>query len=396
MKYSSCFLTLLFAFISCQHNAIKKADDLKQNVIQNIELKDFSRAIDQAKEALTIYKTNSHTLGIIQTNYLIARASALSGDLVSALKYGKKAGKMIRTKENYSLEYKINNLLNYAYSTLGIDFKENLATQNRQVFVVAQLNDDEAKAMVYNNYAYDATVSGTLPIDSLINYSKFANNYYAKTENNKGRWYTLMNLTWQYRLKNDLEKSEKYGYLSVAQAESDNDRHAIIETNTNLGETLLEQDKIEAARPLYERGLEISKQEVDRDKYVFDVYYSKFLWVTGSKEEAIGLLKKAIYFLKTDEIFYEMLARAYLADFSFQMKNFDESTKQVTFFKNPRAEFYSLETKIMANMVEAQLLGRKNTEAAHKLLKTSYSELKAADASLYKYKILDLIKDIKE
>ena len=60
---------------------------------------------------------------------------------------------------------------------------------------------------------------------------------------------------------------------------------------------MLEQDKIEAARPLYERGLEISKQEVDRDKYVFDVYYSKFLWVTGSKEEAIGLLKKAIYFL---------------------------------------------------------------------------------------------------
>jgi catechol-2,3-dioxygenase len=83
-----------------------------------------------------------------------------------------------------------------------------------------------------------------------------------------------MNLSWQYRLMNDLNTSEKYGRMAVEQAQADNDRHAIIEANTNLGETLLAQNKIEEAEVFYTSGLELSKQKNDRDKFVFEVYYS--------------------------------------------------------------------------------------------------------------------------
>jgi catechol-2,3-dioxygenase len=73
---------------------------------------------------------------------------------------------------------------------------------------------------------------------------------------------------------NDLNTSEKYGRMAVEQAQADNDRHAIIEANTNLGETLLAQNKIEEAEVFYTSGLELSKQKNDRDKFVFEVYYS--------------------------------------------------------------------------------------------------------------------------
>ncbi len=397
MNFSRFFLVLLVFGISCQqHSTNKMADGLKDNAIKKIKLKEFSSAIDAAKEALEIYENSSDTLGLIESNYLIARASALSGDLGLALEYGKKAGHLIQTTGNYTLEYKINNLLIFAYSSIGADIKENLDCQKRQIYVVEQLNDDEAKAMVYNNYAYDGTVAGTLHLDSLIDYSKFANDYYAKTEKNYGRWYTLMNLTWQYRLQHDFINSEKYGWLAVAQAEIDKDRHAIIEANTNLGETLLVQHKLEKAHALYERGLVLSDQKADRDKYVFDVYYSRYLWLIGKQQEAISILKTAIDFLKTDEIFYEMLGRAYLSEFSFKIKDIEESRNQLTFFKNRRADFYSLESKTIVSMIEAQLLLAQDADKAIKILKAAYDELEVSGSNLYKYKISNLIEKISD
>ena len=44
------------------------------------------------------------------------------------------------------------------------------------------MKDNEAKAQVYNNYGYDATVSGIVPLDEAIEYVLFANAYYAETE----------------------------------------------------------------------------------------------------------------------------------------------------------------------------------------------------------------------
>ena len=41
-----------------------------------------------------------------------------------------------------------------------------------------------------------------------------------------------------------------------------------------MGETLLAQNKIEEAEVFYTSGLELSKQKNDRDKFVFEVYYS--------------------------------------------------------------------------------------------------------------------------
>ena len=396
MTRITVFSIVLLIIFSCKsENRSDEADEFIEESKNYILGKEYPAAIEMAQQAVAKYKDNSDASGLEESYFLMARASALSGELESALTYGKKAHQIIESTHNDSLEYKVNNILIYAYSSLGRDLKTNLEFQKRQVSLVELMHDDEEKAMVYNNYSYDGTVSGFLNLDSLITYAQFANGYYAKIEKNNGRWYTLMNLTWQYRLINDLSKSEESGRLAVAQAEMDNDRHAIIEANTNLGQTLLVQQKVMEAGPLYTRGLELSKEKNDRDKYVFDVYYAEYLWLTGNRDEAILLLKKAINFLETNEIFYEMLARAFLADFSFQRKDYLESQKQISIFKKPRADYFSLESKIMANMVEAQLLGRHDVDAALKVLKASYSELEASDARFLKHRISNLMNEIK-
>ena len=109
---------------------------------------------------------------------------------------------------------------------------------------------------------------------------------------------------------------------------------AIIEANINLGETLLTQNKIRDAKPIYEQALEISKQKDDRDKCVFDVYYSRYLWETGKNDEAIELLKNAVNFLESSEIFYEMQARAFLANYFYLSGRIKEAEQQLIKFKN--------------------------------------------------------------
>lgn len=355
-----------------------------------IEQKDYALAITSSKEALEIYKRTKDSLGMAESYYLMARASALSGDFENAIEFGESGSSLCRKIKNFALEYKTNNTLSWAYFELGKSFNETLAHQKRQLFLVERLNDNGAKAMVYNNYGYDATVSGTIPLSEAIEYSQFANDYYANTENHSGRWYTLMNLTWQHRLINNLPKSEEYGRLAVKQAISDNDRHAIIEANTSLGETLLLQNKIEEARPLYEAGLEVSLQNDDRDKYVFDVYYSRYLWKTGQKEEAIISLKKAIDFLEESEIFYEMLGRAFLADYLFVEGDIEGAKEQIDRFENPRANYFSQESKIIVGSVKAQIMAMKDRETALKLIDDLLNATNKSGAEILNIKLEEL------
>ena len=229
MKQFAFSLILILALNSCENNSRRKeANTLQEQSEAAVKAKDYETGLNYARKALDIFKSIPDTSGIVQSYYLLARTSALFGNFDNAVKYGEMGSKFCKIIKNFPLEYKINNTLSWAYFTLGKGFYETMGHQKRQLFVVDKLNDDQAKAMVYNNYGYDATVSGNIPLGNAIEYMKFANDHYAKTENSKGRWYTLMNLTWQHRLINNLPKSEEYGRLAVKQAKIDNDRHAII------------------------------------------------------------------------------------------------------------------------------------------------------------------------
>ncbi|MEK9614256.1 MAG: tetratricopeptide repeat protein, partial [Flavobacteriaceae bacterium] len=287
-------------------------------------------------------------------------------------------------------EYNINNTVSWAYFKKCRGFDENLEHNNRKLFVVDQMDDDNAKAIVYNNYGYDATVSGKVLLKEAIEYMKFANDYYAKIEKNNGRWNTLMNLTWQYRLINNLSKSEEYGRMAVKQAQIDNDRHAIIEANINLGETLLTQNKIRDAKPIYEQALEISKQKDDRDKYVFDVYYSRYLWETGKNDEAIELLKNAVNFLESSEIFYEMQARAFLANYFYLSGRIKEAEQQLIKFKNPRARYFSQEAKVITASVKAKIVAIKDREKALDIVNQTLQGLDKSGAESLKIRLIEL------
>ncbi len=383
-----CFATLF----SCAQNRMGEAYKLKDEASVSLDAEEYPQAIYKARLAKIIFEKNKDTLGIVESLYIMARASALSGDFEHAIPYGEKGKKLCLLKENHSMEYKINNTLSWAYFALDMDFFKILEHQERQLYVVNQLEDDGAKASAYNNYGYDTTVSGSIALDSAITLMQFANNHYAKTENNKGRWYTLMNLTWQYRLKNDLEKSAYFGKLSAKQAKEDNDRHAIVEANTNFGETLLHQNKLEEAAPYYVDALQWAEQNQDRDKYVFDVYYSRYLWQKGNKAEALKILKKAITFLETGEVFYEMLGRAFLATYSYETNDYDEAKKQLEVFEIPRSEYISVEARILAKLVEAKMLFTTDRKRARVLLEDSSKQLRRIGAK----QLLNLVQQVQK
>ncbi|MEM7086247.1 MAG: hypothetical protein AAF489_08705 [Bacteroidota bacterium] len=361
-------VSCLVLCVSCKDTSLEEGQKLRDKASNYLELNQNDSVLHYANEALILFEDNNDSLGIAESLSLAARASALSGDFDDALKFGERGSLLSKQIENFGLEYKLNSTLSWAYFVLKKDFFEILDHLERQLFVVDQLDDDQAKASVYNNYGYDTTVSGTVPLDSVITYMTFANNYYAKSENNNGRWYTLMNLTWQYRLKNDFAQSEHNGRLSVAQAKQDEDRHAIIEANTNLGETLLYQNKMQEATSYYQEALKWADRKEDRDRYVFDVYYSRFLWNIGEHTLAIEAVKGAIQFLETDEVFYEMLGRAFLTQYCFETGDFEEVRKQLAIFKNPRSNYFSFESKVLAAISEAKILAKNNQKEEALLL----------------------------
>lgn len=383
MRYLLLFLLSIAVMASSCRNGASgdEASNLNESAEQAITAKDYERAISLAEEALEKHQDDSDSLGMATSYYLLARASAQAGSFDKAVEYGEQGSAIARAIEELSLEFRTNNILSWAYFTLGRDFNETLAHQQRQLFLANTLNDEQSKAMVYNNYGYDATVSGAVPLSEAVEHMEFANQYYADAEGHQGRWYTLMNLTWQHRLMNDFAASERYGRLAVQQALADEDRHAIIEANTNLGETLLAQNKIAEAGPLYQQALAQSLQQEDRDKYVFDVYYSRYLWETGKKEEAIDRLTKAIAFLESSEVFYEMLGRAYLAEYYLAEGEIDKAQEQVAVFKDPRANYFSQEARVIAGGVEAQILAQEGTvKGAVELLDYLLSEVERSGA----------------
>ena len=106
MKYSILFtiaISILFFFCS-EDPQKKRADFLNESTLKAIEAKEYQSAINTSKEALEICTKISDTTGIIESNYLIARASALSGDFDNAVLYGEKASQLCKTVENYPLE----------------------------------------------------------------------------------------------------------------------------------------------------------------------------------------------------------------------------------------------------------------------------------------------------
>jgi tetratricopeptide (TPR) repeat protein len=367
----------------------ESTDNMRVKIIELIKEKEYGNAIQLGKKAFKIDSTLNDSLAMAKSLYLISRTYALSGDFGNSVEYGEKGASISMSLEDYSLEYKINNTLSWAYYMVGKDFSESLKHQERQIYLVNQLDDPEAKALVYNNYGYDTTVSGTLPLVESIEYMKFANDYYANQEGNDGRWYTLMNLTWQYRLSGDLEKSEYFGRLAVNQAEKDKDRHAIIEANTNLGETLIAQNKLKVAKRFYEDALKWSKEKKDRDKYVFDVYYGRYLWELGEKDKAIQMVEEAVEFLKTSEVFYEMLGRAYLAKFYFSNNDLESAMAEIEAIENPRSDYVSFETRFIAAITKYNILKRKNRSTqAENFLKPYLVMVNAIGA-----KQLDKLKD---
>ncbi|WP_370086403.1 hypothetical protein [Ekhidna sp.] len=354
MKY--LLLILSIVIVSCNSKGeIDKAHSLKGTTLDLIKNRSYTEAIDTAKIALEIFHDAKEASEETEMHYHIARASAMDGNFQQAREYGEKGSTLAKETNNLELEYKINNILSWSYFSLGMGFEETMTHQQRQLELVKLLDNDDAKAMVYNNYGYDATVSGLVNLDSAIHYTKWANDFYGKKENTHGRWYTLMNLCWQHRLKNELELSEVYGIHSLSQAKADSDRHAIIEAATNLSETLIAQQKMDQAGEKLKEAYEFANEQQDRDKYVFDIYNAHYLGEIGKLDEAVELLKPAVDFLSEGEVFYEMLGRALLATYAFQIGQHELARENINAFDNPRANYFSFEAKVIAEITRSKI-----------------------------------------
>ncbi len=292
---------------------------------------------------------------LINALYLATRSSALSGNFQEAIKYGNEGTSLSRLRSDMLNEYRIGRLLSWSYFETQQDFEKTLEHGKRQVYLVDHLDNDEYKARTYNNYGYDCTVAGTIPLDDLLKYQHFANDYYAKENGNQGLWYTLMNLTWIYRLKGHLASSEKYGRLSVAQAKADNDWHAISEANTNLAETYLELEKADLAESLYTEALDWDGEKEERDEQVFNVYFGKYLWNKNRDLQAISLLEEAVKFLETGEVFYEMMGRLHLANIYAQTSRIEDAKVELNRIQEPRHGYISFEVRAKAEKLADQL-----------------------------------------
>ena len=111
MKYLPLFTIIILTLISCNEDRSqrRKAVDLIDSAYKAIENNENQSAINSAKKAIKIYTEISDTTGIIESNYLISRASALKGDFDNAILHGEKGSHLCKSIENYPLEYKINN-----------------------------------------------------------------------------------------------------------------------------------------------------------------------------------------------------------------------------------------------------------------------------------------------
>ena len=321
------------------------------------------QAREALENALKLNRTIYNRLGMAQCLYLLGRMDAFDGQFEATIKKAEEAAFYAKTLGNIPLEYRLSNLLSWAYSSTDFDFRKVLQHEERLMELANHIDDDLDKAHVYNNVGYDLTVAGTVSIDSVIALMRFANDVFARTENTNGRWYTLMNLTWQYRLKNDLETSRQYGEKSVRQALADNDRHAVIETCFQLAETWMALGQRDSTSHYFKIAKDWCGDATDRDKYVFDVYYSNFLLKNNPADKtALQRLEAAVDFLQTGEVFYEMHGRAILAAHYLDTDRKTDAAAQLELIENPRHNYIAAETRAMAVLVRARLLemeGRK-------------------------------------
>ena len=348
----------------CCRDQHRSADVIKESAYSFMEKEKYDSALIEARKSKKLDSISGNKTGEAESLYILSRASAMSGAFEAAREYAEEGARLSRDMGNDSLEYRLNNMISWSFFVLGVDIHKILKHEERQLQLVDQLDDENAKANTYNNYGYDATVAGTIELDKAIEYAQFANDYYARTEAHQGRWYTLMNLTWQYRLKNDLDKSEEYGLLSAKQALTDEDRHAIVEANSQLAETYLAKGAIEKAEPYYKDGLKWRADINDRDGYVFDVYYARYLWETDQRMEAIEMLLQAVEFLEQSEVFYEMHGRALLAEYCEKEGNLDMAREQIEIIEKPRNNFISFETRCMAALVKKKIASDDEKDAA--------------------------------
>lgn len=323
----------------------------------HVKLKNDSLATLSYKQALSSSRDLHDIEHRIESLYWLTRLSAISGKFDQAIIYGEEGTVLARLHQNNSMEFRINNFLSWAYFMTNKDFLKVLIHEARQAHLVNAVGNDMQKAMVYNNLGYDLTISGTVHLDSAINLMNWANSQYGKVENNEGRWYTLMNLTWQHRLKGEYVNSITFGKLSLAQAQKDQDRHAIIEASFQLGESLMALGQLEEAKKFYDIGYKQSIIKEDRDKYVFDVYYANYLYKLGELDKAIVLLEKAVEFLTTSEVFYEMHGRALLSLLYVEAGKPTLAQAQLEIIESPRHNYIAMETKCIAAIAAARLAG---------------------------------------
>lgn len=353
-------------FPTLQMVAHIKAGELHQHLNQSDSASSyFNKSLQLSKE---IY----HLEGQALSQYYLSRLLARKGEFEKAKKLARAGFYAARNVGDKKLQHRLGNIMSWTYFATNQDFNQILDHYAIQASLAQDLGDGSSKAGVYNNMGYDLTIAGTVRLDSLIKLVRFANDYYASAEGNQGRWYTLMNLTWLYRLKEDNKTSLAYANKSLLQARADKDRHAIIEAAFQYGEVLLEQRKVKEASPYYEEGLAQRGKEEDRDAFVFDVYYARFLWESGEKKEAIKRLVDAIAFLETGEVFYEMHARALLAEYYFEMNQLKDAWNQVKVFDDPRSSYIALESRLIVAITRARLLALEGKKAKAKAILTAY------------------------
>ncbi len=360
-----------------------------------LKKKDFKKSLEFLDESLALDKVIFNRKGLTRSLYLKSRTLAFSGDFQYALESAQQGAYIARARQDHQLELQLLNIMSWAQFETQVDFNAVLTHEARVIVVVQQTGSPIQKADVYNNLGYDLTVAGIVKLDSAIALMQYANQTYARQAQNQGRWYTLMNLTWQYRLKNDLNQSMKYGEMAVAQAKADDDRHAIVESCFQLAETLIEAGKTNTARPYYEMALKRSLEKDDRDKYVFDIYYGRYLWEIGKNKEAIDRLQKAVEFLTTSEVFYEMHGRALLASYYFEQGEIDKADAMLHVIENPRHNYIAFETRFMAACTRARILqSMKKPDIANALLQSWMEEAEYNQSILLLQKGKQTLKDI--
>lgn len=336
------------------------------------EKKNLDSAYAYFNQSLTLNEEIYNRDGLAKCLYRSSRIKALQGDFEEARVQAVRGLYLSRDIGNKKLEYRVGNIVSWSFFSSMYDFEAILEHEGNQARLAKELGDEAAIAAVSSNLAYDHTVSGKVQLDSLKSLMNHANNYYASAEGHNGRWYTLMNLTWLYRLSGQYESAADFAEKSLAQAEKIDDRHAIIEASVQYGETLLAMDKVEEAGKYYQLGASARGDGKDRDGYVFDVYYAHYLSATGQVNKAIRLLEEAVLFLATSEVFYEMHGRAILAQLYFSMGEVEKAKAQIEVFKNPRSEYISFESRCLLACTQSRILAYEGQMAKARTLLRAY------------------------